>query len=123
MRSIPKAPGIRNQIASPPTVADGPAVKNPTYKGKNKTPETTVSKVPVAGKGGPPSFSRAGGRFGKGGWQAKSRSAALNFKTPQQEAESKEKQAQMAMKKRAAKNRLTLKKGPNEKQSQLLGGE
>ena len=118
MRSIPKAPGIRDQIASPPTVADGPAVKNPTYKGKEKkTSETVASKVPLAGKGGPPTFGNAGGRFGKGGWKHS------GFKTPQQQAESAAKQRQMDMKKRAAKNRLSLKKGPNEKQSQLLGGE
>jgi hypothetical protein len=125
MRSVPKqVPSIRNQM-QPATPSDGATVKNPTYRGKNKTPVASAvpenrPSIPVAvnkGAGKGKSFG-PGGRFGRGGWRH-------NFgKTPAQEAETAAKKRQMEMKRTAAKTRLSaVKKGPNEKQSQLLGGE
>lgn len=132
MRSIPKAPKMR-----PTTPTDGGSIKNPTYKGK--TPARTVSgeadiqrPFPVGGKGGPKKTPAQGGgygpggRFGRGGWQASGQRMKKNFlaRTPEQEAESEAKRRQMELKRKSAKTRISaLKKGPNEKQSQLLGGE
>jgi hypothetical protein len=122
MRSVPKAPGLqkKQEVASV-------EVKTPMYKGKSKAvKEDKVERppIPVSGKGGPPSFSRAGGRFGHGGWKSRSNKGLgpSLAKTSEQEEESRRKQAQMALKKKAVGKRLTsLKQGPNEKQSQLLG--
>lgn len=128
-RKVP--PGIRGKMQS--SVSDGATVKNPTYRGK--TPARTVSgaadiqrpPIPVGGKKTPPGGGFGpGGRFGKGGWQASGRKMKKNFlaKTAEQEEESKRKQVMMEAKRRSAKTRMSsLKKGPNEKQSQLLGGE
>lgn len=132
MRSIRKQmgpPGIAKKVS------DGATVKNPTYRGRSAA--RTVSGAsdiqrppfPVSGLSSEQRGGRGfgpGGRFGKGGWQASGRRMKKNFlaKSPEQEAESKEKQAMMEAKRRAAKTRISsLKKGPNEKQSQLLGGE
>ena len=134
-RKVP--PGIRGKMQS--SVSDGATVKNPTYRGK--TPARTVSgaadiqrpPIPVGGKKTPATFGGKnpggwgpGGRFGKGGWQASGKRMKKNFlaKTAEQEEESKRKQAMHEAKRRAAKTRISsLKKGPNDKQSQLLGGE
>lgn len=128
MRSIPKAPKMR-----PTTPSDGASIKNPTYKGKK--PARTVSgesdiqrpPIPVAGKGaGKGRGFGPGGRFGRGGWQASGQRMKKNFlaRTPEQEAESEAKRRQMELKRKSAKTRISaLKKGPNEKQTQLLGGE
>lgn len=126
-------PNVRkNRVDS---ASDGAAVKSPMYKGKSKSRtvsgESDIQRpFPVGGKGPKKTPAKGGGygpggRFGRGGWQAKARRAGINFgKTPEQEAESKRKQMMMEAKRRSAKTRLSAtKKGPNEKQSQLLGGE
>lgn len=131
MRSVPKVPGIREKMQ--PTVSDGATTKNPRYKGRTVSGESDVQRpFPVGGKGGPKKTPAQGGgfgpggRFGKGGWQASGRRMKKNFlaKTSEQEEESRKKQAMMEAKRKSAKTRISaLKKGPNEKQSQLLGGE
>lgn len=127
MRSVPKIPGVRDKTAP---VADGPTVKNPTYKGKARTVsgEADIQRppLPVGGKPGKGNGFGPGGRFGRGGWQASGQRMKKNFlaKTAEQEEESKRKQAMMEAKRRSVKTRMSsLKKGPNEKQTQLLGGE
>lgn len=128
-----EVPSIRNKM-QPTTPSDGASIKNPTYRGK-KTPARTISgaadiqrpPVPVAGKGaGKGNGFGPGGRFGRGGWQASGQRMKKNFlaRTPEQEAESEAKRRQMELKRKSAKTRLSaVKKGPNEKQTQLLGGE
>lgn len=129
MRSVPKIPGVRDKTAP---VADGPTVKNPTYRGKSAartvSGESDIQRpIPVAGKGtGKGNGWGPGGRFGRGGWQASGQRMKKNFlaKTAEQEEESRRKQAMMEAKRKSVKTRLSAtKKGPNEKQSQLLGGE
>lgn len=113
----------------PPTVSDGATVKNPKYKGKARTVsgEADIQRpFPVGGKPGKGGGFGPGGRFGRGGWQASGQRMKKNFlaKTAEQEEESRRKQAMMEAKRRSAKTRISsLKKGPNEKQTQLLGGE
>jgi len=109
-------------------------VNKVSSKYKGKTPARTVSgesdikrpPFPVGGKPGKGGGFGPGGRFGRGGWQASGQRMKKNFlaKTAEQEEESKRKRLMLEAKRRAAKTRMSAtKKGPNEKQSQLLGGE
>lgn len=124
-------------------------MQNPRYKGKtvrdhnpiepgnqstaprpinvgNTKAEPYKSPMPVGGKPGKGKGWGPGGRFGRGGWQASGQKMKKNFmaKTAEQEEESKRKQAMQEAKRKSVKTRLSaIKKGPNEKQSQLLGGE
>lgn len=140
MRNTPKRPGIQvTPISSTPS-ADGPGVKNPTYKGKKPSDDSDIpirtQPMPVGGfapdrSKGSKGNSRGGGfgpggRFGRGGWQSAGQRMKDNFlaKNANQTRESEEKKRRMELKRKAAKTRImAVKTGPNEKQNQLLGGE